>query len=101
MAIVRTRASFRALTCARGARGWMTPQSGDRRLRVNRERSAMKDSRKAVQESAEVADADRRPGQRFGARGTGLRMGFSLVVIRDAEDTDGRIWPVMASEPGG
>jgi len=28
-------------------------------------------------------------------------MGFSLVVIRDAEDTDGRIWPVMASEPGG
>ena len=27
-------------------------------------------------------------------------MGFNLVVLRDAEDTDGRIWPVMASEPG-
>jgi hypothetical protein len=26
-------------------------------------------------------------------------MGFNLVVLRDAEDTDGRIWPVMASEP--
>ena len=28
-------------------------------------------------------------------------MGFSLVAIRDGMDTDGRIWPVMASEPGG
>lgn len=28
-------------------------------------------------------------------------MGFSLVAIRDGEDADGRIWPVMASEPGG
>ena len=27
-------------------------------------------------------------------------MGFNLVVLRDAEDTDGRIWPVPASEPG-
>ena len=28
-------------------------------------------------------------------------MGFSLVAIRDGTDTDGRIWPVMASESGG
>ena len=27
-------------------------------------------------------------------------MGFSLVAIRDGTDTDGRIWPVMATEPG-
>ncbi len=28
-------------------------------------------------------------------------MGFSLVAIRDGTDTDGRIWPAIASEPGG
>jgi len=28
-------------------------------------------------------------------------MGFSLVAIRDGADTDGRIWPVLASKTGG